>query len=353
MDVTGNIGKGIIMKNLKKQNHVSFILFVLVVGLYSLTILGSFGDRSSHPEYDMVRHLSQKKDSESVKHLRDIFSQHALAKDGQVDTFLDAEVLLALQEMSTKEARVALRQTLRDIHDRGPKYDKCHAWYDRRYMTSMSTGIRLLGLSAKEEDKKLLAELANDDKLDTSLREESYYWMLIQKINIQNIDSIQKKLNWLYAHYTCVGGATAPAYKICAIERVVYGMGQNALPILSEYANELAEKNGVDSWGVLWLKHLADNIKISVELKEKVEIPGKAYWRNATEDTPHKIQPTAKKPAGMLSATDRAKLRKQGQIMDTPIINRCHHSEPGNRQALGTASGANLSASGSHLETGN
>jgi len=287
------------MKNFKKQKSLSFIMLLLVVGSCGVSALGESGNRSPHPEREMVRELSQRKDTQSVKRLRHLFSSHALQKDDQVDHFLDAEVLLALQDMSTKEARVALRQTLRDIRDRGPK-PKSKAWHDERYMASMSTGIRLLGISAEEEDKKLLAELADDEKLDGSFREQSYFWMLTQKMHARKIGSLRKKLEWLYRQYTDEGGKAIPAYKSVAIERIIYRLGKDVLPILTEYANELAEKNGEKSWGVVWLRHLADNLAGKVAQKAIPEMPGKVYWRTTSEDSPRETRPTAKKPAGML-----------------------------------------------------
>lgn len=277
------------------------------------SILGESGDRASLPGLKMVGELSQSKDEENVKRLQEIFSSHTLQEDDKVDSFLDAEVLLALHKIATKEAHVALRKTLQDIRDRGPKH-KSSAWHDERYMASMSTGIRLLGVSAEEDDRKLLAELADNEKLDGSLREQAYFWILIQKMNDRSNDSLREKIEWLYLVYMREGGKAIPAYKSVAIERIIYRMGEDILPVLIEYADELLENDeyinelpkstGGNAWVCVWLKHLADNLAAKVAKEETFEIPGKAYWRAAADDNPNETRPTVRKPVEMLPAND-------------------------------------------------
>lgn len=197
------------------------------------------------------------------------------------DQYLNAEILLAIGELKDVSSPNIIRRLVKETKAKGSRF-KTQSWRDGAYITTMQTGIRLLGLTADSDSLRCLEELWKAPDLNQSLRSDAYRWYLDAQMRAKGVKEVSEIVVWLYDKYMEQSGAEkdCPVFVTLTIEKMLYMLGIAALPALDKKIQATEETYGSKYFGVLWLKHLVLNIKDNAENHQATQESGLPYWRN-------------------------------------------------------------------------
>ena len=212
---------------------------------------------------DYIRKLGKPGNIQAIRTLNEAFEEHWKTRiDPESDSFLDAEILLALAEIGQTNTIAIIREFVRRTYQDGLDRRLIH---DTRYNATMETGMRLLGLSGDRESMALLENIEGNSASGETLREVAFVWMLRNEM-VGKDKSIEWQVEWLCNQYAKeAADDDIPSHKAEAIDHAIYVFGVRALPAL-EKAERTFVTNGSPRECMVWVKdHLIQNIKFDVK----------------------------------------------------------------------------------------
>ncbi len=230
-----------------------------------------------------VKRLTDSKSTNAVHLLERAFRKHQKTEGRVEDVYLDAEIVHALSTIPGKMPGDVLIQLVTEVRKQGPR-NRTQPWRDERYMSTMHTAIRFLGMRGGADSLRVLQQLHGTTNLQEGLKSEAYRWCMKRELAQQDVEGSQETVSWLYEEYIKSGGQTCPVFVTLAIEGMLSRLGPKAVPALEALHASTVEERGPKYWGVLWLRHIIVNIKDDAEHGHRPLEPGIPYWRDQRGD---------------------------------------------------------------------
>ena len=223
-----------------------------------------------------LRKLAERGDVEGVEALKGAFLRNRKTiTDRTAYSFVDAEILLMLEEVGGTNALAAVRDIVSRVHHDAPRYDTS---FFVRYISAMRIGISILGHSGDSKSIAILQGIESDKAADSGVRSDAYPWLLADELRNSKIERVDSQVEWLCRRCLHeVGNPEFARYRRAAFENAICNYGIDAVPSLETFQRALPDDaSRKDRQG--FFKGLIDRIK-SGPAHPVQPVPYWPYWR--------------------------------------------------------------------------